>query len=188
MSNVIIFDPDDSNVPGRVTYYLLSVHTPSYIDNSNALINPDVSSLSLVPQKHWKESSGSVVEMSQAEKDAIDIPDLDTQKQTKYNAIDQKTGVLISGGFEYDSITFSASLNAQTNWSAIKNNESEFTFPLEISTKLNYKYSLAQADVSDFWIAGKDFIKEHLDSGRGLKVSVNDATTQTELDAVVDER
>ena len=51
--------------------YLRSVHTPDF-DPADWLINPDLSGVSGVPEKYWKVSGDSVVEMSQAEKDAVD--------------------------------------------------------------------------------------------------------------------
>lgn len=71
MSQVVIFDPNDPTVANRATQYLPSANTPDYSGNANALINPDLSALVGVIVKHWKRSGSSVVEMSQAEKDAI---------------------------------------------------------------------------------------------------------------------
>ena len=53
--------------------YRTSIHTPMY-DPADWLINPDVSAVISVPQKYWKlvGSPLSVVEMTQAEKDAVD--------------------------------------------------------------------------------------------------------------------
>jgi hypothetical protein len=51
--------------------YLKSVNTPEYSGKTNLVINPDVSSLSVVDRKYWKIDGGSVVEMTQAEKDFV---------------------------------------------------------------------------------------------------------------------
>jgi hypothetical protein len=109
-------------------------------------------------------------------------------KQLRYNEIDIKTQALISTGFTYDSMTFSLSITSQMNWSSIKENTPDFTFPLAISTKNNYEYSLAEANVTAFWTAGRDAVKGHLDSGRDLKKSVYDAADEAAVDAVVDTR
>lgn len=71
MSNIVLYDPSDVNVANRVTAYKLSVNQGDH-PTSDKLVNPDVSALSSVPLKYWKESSGLVVEMSQAEKDTCD--------------------------------------------------------------------------------------------------------------------
>ena len=72
MSNIVLYDPDNVTVPRCVTQYLKSVNTPDYDGVTDKVVNPDLSAVSAVAQKYWKESTGSIVEMSQAEKDAID--------------------------------------------------------------------------------------------------------------------
>lgn len=72
MSDVVIYNPDDTVVANRVTGYLLSVNTPDYEDNPNALINPDLSSVSGIAQKYWKVDTGNVAEMSSGEKTSLD--------------------------------------------------------------------------------------------------------------------
>lgn len=113
---------------------------------------------------------------------------LEGYKELRYNEINAKTAQLISTGFVFDSQTFSTSYNAQLNWSEIHSNQSDFTFPLDISTKDNNKYSLAAVNVDTFWQAGKDFVKAHLDSGRDLKKSIFDAIDKTAVDAIIDNR
>jgi hypothetical protein len=113
---------------------------------------------------------------------------LSDYKTLRYNEIDAKTGALIGAGFTYDSKQFSLSSAAQRNWSEIHSNQTEFTFPLAISTLDNDEYSLASANVNAFWTAGKDALKGHLDSGRALKKSVFDAVDEAAVDAVVDNR
>ncbi len=108
--------------------------------------------------------------------------------QLRYNEIDGKSGALIAAGFAYDSKTFSLSLNAQTNWNALKDQEAEFTWPVDITTTGNDTYSLAQANLDAFWTAARDITKGHLDSGRALKKSIYDATDEAGVDAVVDSR
>jgi len=109
-------------------------------------------------------------------------------KDRRYNEIDYKTMTLIAPGFTYDGTTFSLSISAQMNWSSIKENTSDFTFPLNISTIDNYEYTLAEADVCDFWCEGRDTVKGHLDSGRALKKSVHDAADEAAVDVVTDTR
>ena len=64
----------------RTTYeYRKSINTPEF-STSDWLINPDLSGVDGVPQKYWKVVGDTVVEMDQAEKDAVDAanfsPDL----------------------------------------------------------------------------------------------------------------
>lgn len=72
MANVIQYNPSDPTVANKVTVYLTSVNTPDYEEQPNTLINPDLSGVSEIAQAYWKVSGTDVVEMTQAEKDAID--------------------------------------------------------------------------------------------------------------------
>lgn len=66
---------------GQTPQYLQSINGAEYLVDVNAkiptpsdpdvLINPDISSVSSVPLKFWKRSNNSIIEMNQAEKDAI---------------------------------------------------------------------------------------------------------------------
>ena len=61
-----------ANVINRTTkQYLRSVNTPDF-PVEDWIINPDLSALESVPQKYWKVVGDTVVEMDQAEKDAVD--------------------------------------------------------------------------------------------------------------------
>jgi len=109
-------------------------------------------------------------------------------KTRKIVAIDSNTRSLIAAGFTYDSQTFSLSTNAQANWNNLHNQESEFTWPLDVSTIDHDEYSLIQANLHAFWTAAKDALNGHLDSGRALKKSIFDAADEAAVDAVVDTR
>lgn len=118
----------------------------------------------------------------------LDSEYLAYKKQERYDEIDYKTGTLIAPGFAYDSYTFSASLAAQSNWNVLKDEEPEFTWPVEVSTIDNNSYDLQQANLDGFWTAGRDAVKGNLDSGRALKKSIFDAIDEAGVDAVVDTR
>ena len=121
-------------------------------------------------------------------KTTLDGEYLAYKKQSRYNQIDYKTRNLIASGFIYDGKTFSLSISAQINWNALQNQTIEFTWPVEISTIDNNKYSLIQANIKAFWVAGKDLVKGHLDSGRNLKVSIIAAIDEIAVDAIIDNR
>ncbi len=67
-SDIVIFD--EGADPQRVTQYRKSVHTPDYLNRSNVLINPPLNAVEGVPRQFWKVVGNSVVEWTQAEKDA----------------------------------------------------------------------------------------------------------------------
>ena len=52
------------------------------------LLEPDISGLTNVPVKYLKQSGGAVVEMTQAEKDAVDAEELAEANATRATAID----------------------------------------------------------------------------------------------------
>ena len=74
MANVILFKPNQQ------PQYLTSVNTPDYSSDPDVIVEPDLSSVSGVPIKFWKRSGNTVVEMTQAEKDAIAASELITRK------------------------------------------------------------------------------------------------------------
>lgn len=67
-SNIVVYDPNSSTVPNRVIAYLQSEDTAKWVNVTNAIINPSVPNST---RDNWKVSGGSVVEMSQAEKDSV---------------------------------------------------------------------------------------------------------------------
>lgn len=113
---------------------------------------------------------------------------LDDYKLLRYNEIDGKTLLLISQGFSYDNEQFSLSLAAQNNWNTLKHSELDFIWPVDISTIENGEYTLQQINLEEFWTAGRDVAKGHLDSGRALKLQVKNSNNESEVDAVEDNR
>lgn len=75
MASIVIYDPIDPIVANRVITYLSSVHTPNYDGETNKVVNPDLTALVAVHQRYWKyDGISAIVEMIQAEKDAVDSP------------------------------------------------------------------------------------------------------------------
>ena len=67
-SNVLIYD----EATGELKSYLRSVNTPDFSSRSDCLINPDVSIYKTVDRKYLRVQKGIIVEIPQAEQDAID--------------------------------------------------------------------------------------------------------------------
>ncbi|MHC4336256.1 MAG: hypothetical protein ACYSUV_21285 [Planctomycetota bacterium] len=71
MSLVVVFD--EGATPERVLDVVRSAHTPDYASRTDVVINPDISAVDgIVAQLYWKHDTGLIVEMTQAEKDALD--------------------------------------------------------------------------------------------------------------------
>ena len=109
-------------------------------------------------------------------------------RASKLAAIDAKTNQLISNGGTFDNKTFSLSLSAQTNWHVLKTMQASFTWPVEISTKDGGSYLLSEANLDSFIGQMLGTVKAHLDSGRALRASVNDAFNLEEMNLTVDNR
>jgi len=124
---------------------------------------------------------------------AYDSNDLDHQKVEKNAGIDLRTQELILGGAAYDGETFSLSANAQRNWiatfAAISIYEATSAWPVTVTTADDKAYDLVDAAAAtNFAAAMLSAAAAPYNSGRDLKIAVNAATTQAELDAVVDNR
>ena len=72
MDNILIFNPNDPTVAYRATQYITGGNGADYTSDPNALINPDMSSVSGISMQYWKVDSTSVVEMSTQEKAEVD--------------------------------------------------------------------------------------------------------------------
>lgn len=84
MSNIAIYDTGTN----KVLKILKSVNTPDYSSRNDVVINPELPS---VQMKYMKHDNGSIVEMTQEEKDAVDVllaPSYADQRRTEYEAID----------------------------------------------------------------------------------------------------
>lgn len=116
---------------------------------------------------------------------------LDEQKQLRLKEIDNKTQELIAQGFTFDSESFSMSSLAQNNWVGLKQAAQNdlISYPFGISTKDDGEYELtSKTEVTNFYVTGLEVKIGHLSTGRALKLQIKNATTQAELDAVVDNR
>jgi len=70
MATIIIFA--EGETPERVLSYLQRVDPAPYRTRTDALIEPDLSAVTEPDFHHWKHVAGSIVDMTQAEKDALD--------------------------------------------------------------------------------------------------------------------
>ena len=144
-------------------------------------------------RKTWKLSNGEYIQKSQEELDAMSDDAFIVNKSKKLDSIDAKTQSIIDEGFEFDSVIFSLSLSAQQNWTGMQVAVAqgylpEAAFPFEIATKDNQTYDLSWEMAPSFFQSVLAKISSTLASGRALKKLVNAATTQEELDSIVDNR
>jgi hypothetical protein len=107
--------------------------------------------------------------------------DINTLKKQLKELIDDETEKLILDGFTYDGNKFSLSLEARSEWLALRTLESEMTFPITLPTLDGSSYSLSQANLSGFLTAGLSTYRSHKQSGRLLKEQVDTKTTEEDL-------
>lgn len=74
MANITIFKS------GQTPQYVQSVNTPDYEGNPDIIINPDISAVKIIPLKYWKHDGNKILEMTQAEKDTVDLTEIQTRK------------------------------------------------------------------------------------------------------------
>ena len=110
------------------------------------------------------------------------------KKAEKVLAIDARTRAIIAEGFAFDSHRFSLSPQAQTIWLGLISLQAMFSWPVGITDNSDTTYMLEQANIGPFVGTGCGTIAAAIGSGRALKIAANAATTQAELDAVVDGR
>lgn len=130
---------------------------------------------------------------SQAEQDAADLDALTyaltAAKRNRLDEVDRKTEKLIAkGGFSYAGKLFSLSPAAQLNhrrFEAIPP-----PFPLLVNTKddMDSEEIATAAQMTSFRVAAASALNDYLVAATDLKEQIRAATTQAELDAVVDDR
>ena len=120
---------------------------------------------------------------------AIVPQNLAEYKEFKNSIIDAKTKTLIEQGFVYNSVLFSASETAQRNFMAVDQFKDDLTYPFGVSTKLDGEYDITDAiEAHSFTLTALGTIESHYGSGRALKQLVNACVSETEVDAIEDNR
>jgi hypothetical protein len=120
---------------------------------------------------------------------AIVPQNLSEYKELKNSIIDKRTKELIDQGFVFDSVLFSTSETSQRNWMALDQFRNDLTFPFAVSTKNDGEYMIADANTThSFTLTALGTIEYHYASGRALKQQVNEASSESEVDAIVDNR
>jgi len=121
------------------------------------------------------------------------VSSLGNYKQMRYSEIDNKTGKLITGGFEYPASSgniFSFSENAQNNLLGTFSAKDLLTYPFPWNTKDDtLTYQIADVtEMTSFFMTALATKKAHQDSGSALKAQVRDAVDEAAVDAIIDNR
>jgi hypothetical protein len=113
-------------------------------------------------------------------------------KHAKMKAIDARTDELIAAGFTYADKSFSLSLAAQAKMMGTHQvkDDPALTYPINWNTiNDDDVYAIANAtDLNGFYLTGLGTYRTHVDGGTSLKDQVRAATTEAEVNAIVDNR
>jgi hypothetical protein len=117
---------------------------------------------------------------------------LDEYKELRYHEIDTRTSEIVLLGFTYQSKVFSLSQNAQINLLALDETRDDpaLTYPIIYNTIDDLdSYTVADStDLHTMYLTALATKKGTVDSGTTLKTSIRNATTQAEVDAIIDNR
>lgn len=124
--------------------------------------------------------------------DTDNLSDSDYKKYRK-SEINNRTGELVSNGFEYPSGSgniFSLSEVAQSNLHGLKANSSVTPYPLPWATiNDDGEYFITdEADALAFYGTAFTVVTTHRQGGNTLKRQINAANTRAEVEAIVDNR
>jgi hypothetical protein len=172
-----------------MTQYLKSAPTHKYTApvTTDWFINPDLTAVAGVPQKYWKDSGGqngngeqNIVEMLQAEKDAVDAADLPALKKAKNNAIRANTLNVYAAGFEHPAASgtfLPLDSDSRLEWHA----------SAEFAAQLDYPYIVFDVDDNPVSVANQGVLTQYRNAAvtgaLAIKVAENDLLQQV-FDAV----
>lgn len=127
--------------------------------------------------------------------EAHDPADVKHQKPARIKEIDQRTDQLIGQGFEFppgSGVRFSLSMESQSKLLGMDSLRDDplFAYPVVYNSIDDMdEFSIPDsATIHSFFLMAVGTYRTHLDSGTALKTQIRAATTQEELDAVVDDR
>ena len=159
----------------------------------------DFAALHAVPHQYWKfqDDPKRLLEMSDAEKAAVDEADFEALRTAKIAGIDQRTSDLIDNGFSFNNSEggvsrFSLSIAGQmnlTNMLMIRDS-GLLVYPVLYASKDDKTFaSLANAsDVVAFYGAAFAHLGGCRLSGTLLKVQIMECSTVAQLNLIVDTR
>ena len=155
---------------------LTAMDTP-FPDNSiHPVLNFDV--LLLVPEQYRIVDNGAVREMTQDEKDVVDLAGIENLRSLAISQIEAKNQILAEQGFTFNTKQFSLSLFDTTIWVGmeVRNLMSGLTFPQSIETLDRESFSIPDASTYHlFFGAGLQRWKAIFDSSHALKAAVKEA-------------
>jgi hypothetical protein len=116
---------------------------------------------------------------------------LEELKQRRIVEIDTRTTEIVAEGFEYNGLVFSGSLEAQSRiMGAVMGKDNPAAYPMRWMTKDDKAY----IDITDaamlveFFATGFMTLKTKITVGSNLKIAINDANSEEEVNSITDPR
>lgn len=146
-------------------------------------------------EKGWRPASPTsiVIPKVKEKRNKVEISKdqlLEYKKQSITATVDKNTSTLINHGFSFKGAVLSSSETAQSKWAFFLLSKDALSYPFTVSTKDNsgtVEISSA-AELEQALAALAAHVQGYLNSGTLLKKRVAEATSQAELDAIVDDR
>lgn len=115
---------------------------------------------------------------------------LENLKVQRRKEIDKRTTEIVSEGFEFEGITFSASVEAQARIMACVIAGAAAPFPIRWMSKDDTTYFDVEdvATMAAFYSTGLGTLKAKIDLGTDLKIQINAANSVEEVNSIVDPR
>jgi hypothetical protein len=147
----------------------------------------------LQPDRYIPDPAGQTGEGFDYSFDYVLPLTLDESKQIKIKEVDIKTQYLISLGYNWQTgVTFSLSPSSQLNWSAIRTQRISGIYSgvgsAPITTIDDDEYLLDYSDIETLTDNIFATVKGYLDSGRTLKIDINNQTTIQDVSDIDDDR
>ena len=158
----------------------------------NTLVYHNGESSVYIYEPNFKTGDINSVDGGYWNKENIKALSLDEYKDVRFKEIDATTFERISLGFSYNNLVFSLSQNAQINILGMDEvrNDPAMSYPIEYSTidDLGH-YSVVDAtDLHTMYLTALGTKKAWVDSGTTLKDAVRAATTDSEVQSIIDNR
>ena len=115
---------------------------------------------------------------------------LENLKIQRRKEIDKRTAEIVSDGFEFAGITFSASVESQARIMACVIAGASAPFPIRWMSKDDTEYYDVEdvATMAAFYAMGLGTLKAKIDLGTSLKIQINAANSIEEVNSIVDLR
>ena len=109
------------------------------------------------------------------------------EQKARLEQVDERTRELIDQGFTFDGSLFPCTESDQLKYLSLKSLSQEFTWPVTLSLFVG-EYVLQLSNLESFILTALAFVQGYKDSGRALRIEIQQATNLSQLRDIVDTR